>query len=82
MDTDLLASFLFLGPPLALIPHTLCDDPFVWFSHFSGLVPSFGLEIKEINDEDHSFELHGKLTGIPHGLTGCTLPFDFPLPPP
>lgn len=22
------------------------------------------------------------LTGIPQGLTGCTLPFDFPLPPP
>lgn len=35
---------LLLGPPLSLIAHALSHNPLVWFPHFSGLVPSFGLE--------------------------------------
>lgn len=56
-----------------------CNDPFIGVSDGTSLVTSFGLHclsVKCSNIED------GKLTGIPHGETGSTFPFDLPLPPP
>lgn len=69
-----------LDPPLSLVAHTRCDDPFVDVGPLARLESSLGLWVgQRLIAACRGLE---GLTGVPQGLTGCTLPFDLPLPPP
>lgn len=69
---------------LAVVTWARCDDPGIDVMLASGLVAALGLFLllaAVFRQYTSPFRWH-QLTGLPHGVTGLRLLFDFPRPPP
>jgi hypothetical protein len=66
--------------PLSLVSGTWGNDQLVHLVLGASLETRFGLQT--ISHASSTTTDDCKRTGVPHGLTGWTLPFDFPRPPP
>jgi hypothetical protein len=80
LKTDRGPSTTLLRPAFTLVALSVLDKEGVLVPLVSGLVTSFCLSLV-LAEDIHSGPI-AMLTGTPHGLTGLTLPFDLPRPPP